>query len=91
MKSIDSTLQKGKYIMKSKLEKIFDRTLDYAGMALVMIGLAVVIAVVAIVIIVNVLKALAFIAIGLCIAGATIMILWGMLEHVKETIKDKKN
>ena len=79
--------------MKKKLERLFDRTLEWAGITLAIMGALVVITIIAIVIIVQVLKALAIVAIGLCVAMALGMMVWACVSQVMEGHKkdNKKN
>ena len=79
--------------MKKRLEKLFDKAIDWAGITLAIMGALVVIVVIAIVIIVQVLKALAIVAIGLCITMALGMMVWACVSQVIEGHKkdDKKN
>ena len=70
--------------MKKRIEKLFDRALEWAGITLAIMGALVVITIIAIVIIVQVLKALAIVAIGLCITMALGMMVWACVNQVME-------
>lgn len=72
--------------MKKNVENFFDKALEWAGITLAIMGALVVITIIAIVIIVQVLKALAIVAIGLCVAMALGMMVWACVSQV---IKDK--